>query len=202
LRELAVLRPPLGDVGVADALALADAVEASGAVMRLGLGHEVRLYGRGEAALPERVAAWADAPEVVSCPGRAWCERGVADSRKAGGAIREALGAGCGVRVCVSGCPNGCSHAGVSDIGLVGRVRTVAGERVECFRLTAGGDGGRGPGLGVELYGAVPAEKAAEAVRLLADEFEAGGGGRSFAEFVAAEGQGLSGEIEAMLAEG
>jgi len=49
--------------------------------------------------------------------------------------------------VCISGCPNGCAHSAVADVGLRGAVTRVDGERRDAFDLAVGGDMGRGPSL-------------------------------------------------------
>ena len=48
-----------------------------------------------------------------------------------------------GATVCISGCPNGCVHPAVADIGLTGRVtKDSQGQRVEAFDILA--EGGMG----------------------------------------------------------
>ena len=170
--EAACLRPPLGDIEPDEAVALADAVDAAGAIMRIGIEHELRIYAKSAVALPKAVEVWrGNACGVVACPGTTWCSRGIADARAAGAAVREALPRDMALNVQISGCPNNCAQSAVADIGLVGRIKTIDGVRTECFRLTAGGDKGRGPGLGVELAEAVPAQRVAEIAALLAEEY-------------------------------
>jgi sulfite reductase beta subunit-like hemoprotein len=60
----------------------------------------------------------------------------------------------------------------VAEIGLTGRIGTVDGRRTECYRLLAGGGGGRNERLAEELHACVPAARTAEAVRRLAEEYE------------------------------
>jgi sulfite reductase beta subunit-like hemoprotein len=156
---------PLGDVAAHDAVELADAVEAAGAELRLGLQHDVFIFGPAPVPLSDRLRAWDDRPRVVACPGSTWCTRGIADSRAAAARILRALPARCDVNVAVAGCPNNCPQAAVADVGLIGCVRkTAAGQRQECFRLLVGGGKGETPLLARERDQAVPADEVHEAV--------------------------------------
>jgi sulfite reductase beta subunit-like hemoprotein len=170
VRELARVRPPLGDVTPDLAVELADAVEAAGATIRLGLEHEVVLYGSQEISLSPALQQFADGPAMTSCPGTTWCKRGIADSRAAELSIREILTNGKDRNICISGCPNNCAHAAVADIGLTGRTRKIGGETVAGFRLLAGGDGGRSPKLAGEVAAFVAADGVAAAVARLVAE--------------------------------
>ena len=149
---------PRGDIGPAQAAELAGAADAAAAELRIGFEHDLFVYADRESALPTSLAGLQDGPCVVACPGTTWCKRGVADARGAADAIRAALPAGCGLSICISGCPNNCAQSGVAHIGLVGRIQTVRRERREAFGVSAGGELGRGPRLGVGLHPAVPAQ--------------------------------------------
>ena len=98
----------------------------------------------------------------------------------------------------VTGCPNNCSQAATADIGLIGRLLRRSGqERVEGFRLFAGGGKGETPALAEELHPGLPAETVHEAVAWLAQEYQRAQDDRamSFADFVAASGDALRGEL-------
>ena len=179
------LRPPLGDLASAPARQLADAVEAAGGELRIGLQHDLLIYGNEPPELTPSLQRMSAAPHVVSCPGSAWCSRGIADSRGMAESLRAAWPAGCALGVVISGCPNNCSHASVAEIGLVGRIRSVNGVRQECYRLFAGGGGGRSADLACELHPCVPAAQVPEAVGRLAEEYARScERGESFAAFV------------------
>jgi len=181
------LRLPLGDIEPDLAAELADAAETNRTVIRLGFEHDIFLYGDIE--LGPALKALVGGPSIVSCPGSTWCERGITCSRDAATAIREKLPAGCGLRICLSGCPNNCAHAAVADIGLTGRMKTIEGARTECFRLVGGGDKGRGPALAEELHPAVTADRAGQAVAMLSAEYaeRRATGDESFGKFVRRE---------------
>ena len=184
---LARLSPPLGDVSPDLAIELADAIDAAEAHLQIGINHDLFIYGRKELGLSAELEKWTHEPTIVACPGSTWCAHGTSDSRTAAKRVREALPADTDLTVCISGCPNSCSHAGVADIGLTGRVKTIDGVRVKCFRLLAGGGNGKNATLATELHPAVPVDRIFDAARFLAGRY-AGfqqTGEKSFSDFIA-----------------
>ncbi len=195
------LRPPLGDLAPAQARELASAIETAGAEVRIGLEHDLLLHGKVPPALTPSLRQLAAEPCIVPCPGMTWCSRAVADSRGTAARIRAVLPADCAIAVSISGCPNNCSHASVADVGLVGRIRTVNGVRLECYRLLAGGGAGKSPNLSNELHPCVPATEVPETVRRIADEYVRSCGERaeSFGAFISREKARLSADIASRL---
>lgn len=156
---------PLGDIAAHAAVELADAVQAAGAELRLGLQHDLFVYGHAPVGLSPRLQALVHRPRVVACPGTTWCSRGIADSRAAAARILDALPDHCDVNIAIAGCPNNCPQAAVADVGLIGCMRkTAAGGRQECFRLLVGGGNGQSPVLAEERDRAVPVDEVQEAV--------------------------------------
>lgn len=200
-RHLGTLHLPLGDISAADALSLADGLGAAGAELRIGIGHDLRFYGRTEPDLPAGLASLAGGAQVVACPGATWCEFGIGNSRAAAASLVEEDVIPAGIEVCASGCPNSCAHAAIADIGLIGRIKTVAGERVECFRLLAGGGKGVAPALAEELHSAVPAADLPRAVAFLSKQYEERTGDRSvsFGDFVRGRKAELAADIAALV---
>lgn len=148
---------PDGDVTPAQALSLADLAGQDTLRVRMANNQCVMVYARREAELEAALAgqlplaaAAREQAVVVSCPGTRWCSRALVSSTAIAGHIRAELGGrlSAAMTVCISGCPNGCGHSAVGDLGLTGAVKTVDGQRVEAFNLSAGGQMGRGPGLG------------------------------------------------------
>jgi len=181
---------PLGDIAAEPALELGAAVEAAGAELRLGLEHDLLIFGTTPLAGSPQLCALREGPHVVACPGATWCTRGIVDSRAAALRIGAALSGGlsqfssdengtvpfCSAAsdaptVSVTGCPNNCPQAAVADIGLIGRIKKVGDRRVECFRLWAGGGKGQRPVLARELHPAVPADNIPQVVAWLASEY-------------------------------
>jgi sulfite reductase beta subunit-like hemoprotein len=166
--------------------------------VRLGMSHNLLILGNAKPVLSPRLAAMGAGPAVVACPGATWCTRGFVDCRTVAVRIGGALTRDCGLVVGITGCPNNCSQAATMDIGLVGRMlRRNGQERVEGFRIFAGGGKGENPTLAQELHPGLPADMAHEAVAWIAGEYGRARSGRvlSFADFVAASSQSLRKEL-------
>ena len=196
LRERLCL--PLGDIGPDMVLEMIEAVRTAGGEVRLGVCHDLLIFAKMEPSLGPRLLALRSTNSVVACPGATWCTRGLVDSRAAACRIRRALPGDCEILVGVTGCPNNCSQAATADIGLIGRLLRRSGqERVEGFRLLAGGGKGQTPTLAEELHPGLFAEAAHEAVAWLAREYQPARSDRatSFADFVTASGDALRCEL-------
>jgi len=161
---------PLGDIFPEDAERLAAAVEAVGGEMRIGLDHDLLVFGETAPELGPALAELAKDVYIVACPGTTWCTRGVADSRGAAERIRQRLPGDCRVSIAVSGCPNNCSQAAAAHIGLVGRVKVIDGERVDGFRVFIGGTKGKTSVLGSLACEFVPADEVDKFIALLLKE--------------------------------
>ncbi|MBE3071324.1 MAG: hypothetical protein IMZ66_13900, partial [Planctomycetes bacterium] len=77
------------------------------------------------------------------------CKRGLVDTNGLAARMR-ALPPGTfppEATIGISGCPNGCAHSAVADIGLVGGRAAADGGSREAFTLLTGGDLGRSPRL-------------------------------------------------------
>lgn len=177
---------PLGDIMPEDALELARVAEEAEAELRLGMEHDLFLFGKRTFALSPKLASLASNVTVVTCPGSTWCTRGIVDSRGAAQRIRKQLPDDASVSIVVGGCPNNCSQAAVAPIGLLGRMKKVDGKRVEGFRVFVGGGSGRTPALGRQLHPFVPAEEVDKAIDLLVQTYRRldGDGGTTFIDFV------------------
>jgi sulfite reductase (ferredoxin) len=156
-----------GDVTPGQAAALADLAEREDLRVRVGLDHHVMIFGRDTASVARAVAdhgglerAATPQPSVVACPGTRWCKHGLIDTNEMADRIRElgmeTLGSETTVRI--SGCPNGCAHSAVADVGLIG-VRVREGE-VSCgaYHLLTGGGVGRNKRLATPIARGVSAE--------------------------------------------
>lgn len=161
-----------GNVSPEAAEALADLAARADLRVRIAPHHRVFVYGKDETALRQAVselaplrAAAALQPSVVACPGTRWCSRALADTNGLADRIRERLsGTAAGLTICVSGCPNGCAHSAVADVGLTGAVATRGGRRQEVYNLLAGGGMGRDARLAELVARKLTAEEAVEGV--------------------------------------
>ncbi len=159
LPQRLVLNFANGDVSPPAAEALGDLAERRDVRVRIANHHRVILLGESRQKLADLASSGQDLPVgdgrpgVVSCPGKDYCAMAITHTRRLGDRIRRELD---GVNrpemtVCISGCPNGCAHSRVADVGLVGRLIGGNGEKREAFDIYTAGDMGRTPKL-AELY--------------------------------------------------
>jgi len=159
---------PNGDVTPAAAESLGQIADEGDFAVRIANQHRVILFAHSARQLremldstePLRQAAKAQ-PAVVACPGKRWCTRALAHTNELADRIRSELSDRVpgGATVCISGCPNGCAHPAVADVGLVGRRITTDNGPVEAFDVLAGGGMGTDDRLAVKVADAVPADE-------------------------------------------
>ena len=144
-----------GDVTPQQAAAISELAARADLQFRIMNNHRIRMYAAEPQALaavverPELAAAAAPQPIIVACPGQRWCKHGLVDTNALAHRIKAELTGKipAGASVCISGCPNGCAHTGVADVGLSGGVNTIDGQRHDAFDLYFGGDMGHGEKL-------------------------------------------------------
>ena len=163
-----------GDITADMARALAGLSNVPEMRVRIANHHRVLVFGKSMEAISRALAAfpaltWAAAPcpAVVACPGTRWCRLALADTNRLADAMRESLGTSAPLSrtVCVSGCPNGCAHSGVADVGVFGGRAAAGGAEREVYALLAGGEMGRGPGLAKLVAKGLSAEEVVGQVR-------------------------------------
>lgn len=137
---------PHGDLPLGALRELVTLMPAEGE-MRIGIEHDLHLFGIEPDGLPPRIAAWAHAGRVVACPGASLCTKAAAPTHEAADALAGVAAEYPDRLFAISGCPNSCAHAAVADIGLIGRTRRIGDERAVRYSVYVGGDGGAGPGL-------------------------------------------------------
>jgi sulfite reductase beta subunit-like hemoprotein len=99
----------------------------------------------GELSLAERGAG--TITDVTTCPGSDTCRLGIASAKGLGGAISSAFNNGLAkyselarpLRVKISGCPNGCAHHSVANIGFYAAALSKDGRGVPAHFVTVGG---------------------------------------------------------------
>ncbi|MBI5724448.1 MAG: nitrite/sulfite reductase [Planctomycetes bacterium] len=144
-----------GNLAVQTVEALGSLADRPDLRVRIGNQHVVAIFGRDEPALDAALTELkldnfaVPGPRVVVCPGARWCSRGLADTGRLAKAVRQRLnGSNAGnVLIAISGCPNGCAHSAVADVGAIGLAATVEGARTEAWNIFSGGQRGLGPGL-------------------------------------------------------
>ena len=167
-----------GDVTPEAAEALAVLAAREDTRVRIAHDHRVLVFGRdGETArtavaqLRALTEAAAPKPLVVACPGTRWCHRAITDTNRLADRLRRELEGRlpAGAAVCISGCPNGCAHSTVADIGLVGGLASRAGGKTEVFTLYAGGGMGRDARLARLVARDLSADEVLAEIRRLAE---------------------------------
>jgi len=94
---------------------------------------------------------------TTACPGNNWCKRGLVDTFTLFDRIENEKGIKCAMdlphkfKIVVSGCPNMCTRAEVSEIGIHGAVDINHPEKRTGYAVYLGGCGGRAPRTGFKL---------------------------------------------------
>ncbi len=168
IKLLVRLQLPNGNLSPKAALQLADIAEPEAAVLRIGLEHNLELYGPAPIQLPDKISALAANPIITACPGTTTCPKALVNCWAIADDLRQALlGKDTNqVRINISGCPNNCAHSAVADIGLVGVLRKQDGKPAPHCRLLTGGGNGRNDKLGKQID-VLPVESIAPAVKNL-----------------------------------
>ena len=103
----------------------------------------------------------------MACPGKRWCVHGLVHTNEVADRIRQKCSdiLPAGATVCISGCPNGCAHPAVADIGLSGRVtKDSQGQPVEAFDIRTGGGMGHDDRLAVPIAQKVATENVVDEI--------------------------------------
>ncbi len=170
-RAIRALVFPNGDVSAEAAAALADLAERDRFHVHVDSAHGVVILAEDEQQLDKRLKeqpalAGLDArgPRVIACPGKRWCRNGIVHTNELADRLRRSLAEtdAKDLRICISGCPNGCAHSRVADVGLTGCKTTRDGEKVEAFNIYVGGGMGRDDRLAELSASRVESERAAE----------------------------------------
>jgi len=94
---------------------------------------------------------------TTCCPGNNWCKRGLVDTFGFLNRIENELGIKCATdlphkfKIAISGCPNKCTRAEVSDIGIHGAIDTTSPDKKIGYAIYLGGSGGMAPRAGLKL---------------------------------------------------
>lgn len=94
---------------------------------------------------------------TTACPGTNWCKQGLVDTFALSNRIENELGIKCGkdlphkFKISISGCPNGCTRADASEIGIHGQVDVKDPVKKNGYTIYLAGCGGRTPRPGIRL---------------------------------------------------
>ena len=142
---------PEGLLPPGDLLALIEVAAQRGAIVRIGLEHDLWIFGLPVEDLPQSFRPWAAAPTAIACPGALLCQKGIVETEAALALVHAAMPEGGSLMVAISGCPNGCTHPAVADIGFLGRSKKIGDVSRPHYRLLAGGGGGKTPEAGARI---------------------------------------------------
>ena len=137
-------------------------------------------------------AGYDEISDVVSCPGTDSCKLGITSSMGLNEAIQQRIEAmeitdplTRGIRINMSGCPNGCGQHHVGSIGFYGASIKVGDRTVPAYIAHVGGNGRGETRYGQRLKLRLPAKRVPEAVeRWIRDYESTRNEGETFNEFV------------------
>ncbi len=155
-KEYVVLNFLNGELVAEAAVELGELAEQEGRAVRIGNLHQVYVFGDSEAEIYgdiERYPALRGEARqklhITVCPGKRYCRRALTDTAEIAERLgQELAGKVEGVSICISGCPNGCGHSGVGQIGLIGKLKSFEGEKRQVYDLLVDGGMGRNERLG------------------------------------------------------
>ncbi len=94
---------------------------------------------------------------TTTCPGNNWCKSGLINTFSLYEKIENELNIKCGMdlphkfKIAISGCPNKCTRAQASEIGIHGQPRFLNGKSKIGYAVYLGGCGGKTPRMGFKL---------------------------------------------------
>jgi sulfite reductase beta subunit-like hemoprotein len=199
---LVTVTVPLGDLTSEQMRSLADLARAYGdGSVRVTLDQNVvfrwvrvadvrELYARLAAASLGRPDA-ATVADVVSCPGAESCRLAVTQSRGLGRLLEDHLrtrpdlvDAADGMRIKISGCPNGCGQHHIATLGFQGSVRRLGARAVPQYFVMVGGGATSAGATFARLAAKVPARRLPDVVeRMIALYRRERGEGETAPEF-------------------
>ena len=152
-----------GDILPADILLLCDVIKKTGAELRINLNQGIDVYSTSPVIFPAQLKKYLNQPIILACPGNTTCKNGIVNSPAIAAELADTLRdnqAFTNRIIAISGCPNNCMHSCVSDIGLIGRIKTIDTVRHEAYTIMIDGDNGITPKLAQKLEVVIASELA------------------------------------------
>jgi sulfite reductase (ferredoxin) len=199
----------LGDFYTDKARALADLIEKyAAAEVRMTLRQNILLPYVKEELLPFFYVelnklgfteiGYNTALDITACPGTDTCNLGIASSTGIAEELERIIKAeypqyiaNPDVAIKISGCMNACGQHNMANIGFQGMsIRTKNKLVAPALQvLLGGGNIGNGEGRFADKVVKVPSKRGPEALRLILDDFDKNGNGKSYADYYAEKGQ-------------
>ena len=143
--KVSTIQTIAGNLKPQHALVLADAAIKAKAEICINFHHGLDIYAKGSFELPEQLRPFTNLPRIVACPGNTTCKNGLTDCPALAAELIEALRSNINLKdrtIAISGCPNNCAHSAIANIGLVGRLKTIDGQKQEVYQILMNGDNG------------------------------------------------------------
>lgn len=115
---------------------------------------------------------------TTACPGNNWCKRGLVDTFTLFDRIEKEKGIKCAIdlphkfKIVISGCPNTCTRAQGSEIGLHGAVDLTHPERRIGYAVYLGGCGGKTPRMAFKLSKVYTEDEVLDIIEKVVDFFK------------------------------
>jgi hypothetical protein len=117
--------------------------------------------------------------DVTTCPGADTCRLGIASAKGLGATLNDAFERDLaeygelarGLKIKISGCPNGCAQHSIADIGFHAAAQTEDHRTVPAYLLFIGGKANLGDAALGRLVGRYPVRHALGVVRTLLDAY-------------------------------
>ena len=185
------VRIKLGDLAAERARQLADVARRySSSQLRISIEQNIYLpwvreenlwdlfVALGDLSLAERGVG--TITDVTTCPGSDTCRLGIASAKGLGSAISDAFNNGLAkyselarpLRVKISGCPNGCAHHSVANIGFYAAALSRDGRSVPAHFVTVGGHTRGDNAQFGSLVGKFPAKNGVKVTETLLELYE------------------------------
>ena len=143
-------------------------------------------------------AGYNKALDITACPGTDTCNLGIASSTGIAEELERVIKteypqytSNPDVVIKISGCMNACGQHNMANIGFQGMsVRTKDKLVAPALQvLLGGGNDGNGNGRFADKVVKVPSKRGPEALRLILNDFDTNGNGKSFPDYYAEKGQ-------------
>ena len=112
------------------------------------------------------------------CPGNNWCKQGLINTFAFSERIEDELGLKCGLdlphkfKINISGCPNTCTRAQQSEVGVHGIVDILSADKRIGYVIYLGGCGGKTPRVGFKLNKVFNEDEAMAIIEKVANFFK------------------------------
>ncbi len=143
-------------------------------------------------------AGYNKALDITACPGTDTCNLGIASSTGIAEELERVIKneypqyiSNPDVAIKISGCMNACGQHNMANIGFQGMsIRTKDKLVAPALQvLLGGGNDGDGNGRFADKVVKVPSKRGPEALRLILDDFDTNGNGKSYADYYQEKGQ-------------